>query len=331
MLKKIMLFSFFCIMNISGQDNWQTSPYFDTQFLQSYEKVKDSLIKDGFAEVSFLSLDGYLLKGLYRSHPDATSNVILAAGFFPGRKEGMASFVDLLPKECNILFIDARGHGDSSGPFWRTIMWYGQNEYKDIIGALHFLCEDNDLPNLLLGVCIGAFHCARASIYLETHNLTTAYHVQGLIFDSGFGSIAHLKWVPTTHINQKTLPHLCRSWIYTQDNRESIKERYLYKISSTITSGFTQLSTYIISPFLESADEETNLFNKIHMITIPMLYIHCKNDTYTPFEDVVTLANKSSNSSHWWIDHSEHACHHLKFKQEYRDWLLEFIHKTIHT
>lgn len=332
--KRILFLIAWAIITIQSThtaDDWQTSAYFDTRFLAQYEKVKISLIKDGFQETTLESIDGYTLKGLYRKKEGARFNVILCAGFYPGRKEGMASFVELLPEDCNILFIDARGHGESAGPFWSTIPWYGQSEYKDIIGALDFMCNDNHLPNMLLGVCIGAFHCAHAALFIEQQQATRAYNLCGIVFDSGFGSIADLMWVPTTHITEKTLPSLFVQLLYTQDNKKAVKERLLYRAAAGITGLCTQSLTYLVSPALQAYDSKTNLFDKIHTISCPILYIHSKNDDYTPFQDVQSLAQKSQHPTCWWIDCSEHACHHLKHKVSYKEYLLEFINNSLHT
>ncbi len=331
MIKYFPLFLLLFSDNIVANNDWQASQYFNTQFLMQYDKVKETLVADDFREVTFTSLDGISIKGLYRKKANARINVVLSAGFYPGRKEGMASFIKLLPDDTNILFLDARGHGESSGPFWRTILWYGHHEFKDIIGALDFLCADNDKPNILLGVCIGAFHCTHAALFLEKQEIISAYNLKALIFDSGFGSIADLMWVPSTHIKEKTLPNICISWLYSQDTKTTVKDRLLYKMSASLTSGCIQALTSIASPFLHVHDEKMNLFDKIHRLTIPIFYIHSKNDDYTPFADVEHLAETTQNKTCWWIERSEHASHHLKFKEEYKARLLEFIDNSVHT
>jgi len=317
--------------NTATTDDWQKSAYFDTHFLAQPAQVKQLLINDGFSEVTFDSLDGYQIKGLFRVKEHARTNILLAAGFYPGYKEGMATFAKLLPDDCNILFIDARGHGESSGPFWSNILWYGNNEYKDIVGALSFLCAQNKLPNLLLGVCIGAFHCTHAALFLEQHKSAELYNLQGVVFDSGFGSITDLKWVPGTHFNDKTLPHIFTSLLYTQDNKKMVKQRWLYKATALVASLCASAATYAVSPFLYMYNHQTNLFDKIHKLHIPLLYIHCENDSYAPIGDVKRLANSSHNSSCWWIEQSQHACNHLKHKVVYKDHLLEFINNCVHT
>jgi len=109
-------------------------------------------------------------------------------------------------------------------------LWYGHHEFKDIIGALDFLCVDNDKPNVLLGVCIGAFHCTHAALFLEKQEIISAYNLKALIFDSGFGSIADLMWVPSTHIKEKILPNICISWLYSQDTKATVRAGRLHDL-----------------------------------------------------------------------------------------------------
>jgi len=117
MIKYFPLFLLLFSGNIFANNDWQTSQYFNTQFLMKYDKVKETLIADDFREVTFTSPDGISIKGLYRKKANARMNVVLSAGFYPGRKEGMASFIKLLPDDTNILFLDARGMEKALAPF----------------------------------------------------------------------------------------------------------------------------------------------------------------------------------------------------------------------
>ena len=81
--------------------------YFDTNFLKQYNQVADKLVKDeNFRRITFKTGDGYILEGLYRQVPHARCTIIVCAGFYPGRQEGMASIVPLLPEDYNILFFN---------------------------------------------------------------------------------------------------------------------------------------------------------------------------------------------------------------------------------
>src|SRR5690606_23167770 len=83
--------------------------YYKTSFLKQYGRVRTELKSQGFREIYFKTPDGLRLNGLFLSRPNATCNVIVCAGWLPGKKEKMATFFALLPDYCNILFFDARG------------------------------------------------------------------------------------------------------------------------------------------------------------------------------------------------------------------------------
>ena len=104
------------VLNHIKTNSVESELFFGTQFLTKYDLVAQTLIEtENFSEVYFYSLDGIKLHGLLRKKPDAPYSIIFCAGFYPGRKEGLATFIKLVPENINILFFDARGHGSSEG------------------------------------------------------------------------------------------------------------------------------------------------------------------------------------------------------------------------
>lgn len=304
-----------------------SSMYFNTQFLMNYNLVAQTLIEqEGFIEVNFLTSDKVTINGLWRFKPSASYTIIFCAGFYPGRKEGLATFVKMVPDNCNILFFDARGHGKSTGKFFSNIANYGIHEYKDIIAAIQFVHDHSNTPLILHGVCAGAFHAARALAVLETTGLEK-YHIKGFVFDSGITSIVKVAHVPQHYFKEKTIPHLISSF-YTHDTKQEIKERTLYKMSSSIICSFMSGLTYLIKPFLNKHDAKTNVCNSITSISCPIFFIHSQDDAYASFEEVKMLSEKTKSTYCWWIEQSEHALHHLKHKQEYAKRLNEFINAS---
>ena len=127
---------------------WEDSCYFDTNFLTDYNAVEQKLInKEGFREVCFSTQDNIKICGLLLERPHAKYNMIFCGGFYPGRKETLSTFFHMVPNNCNILFIDARGHGKSEGGFLTNIHQYGQHEYLDIVAAISFIDKNHYLPN----------------------------------------------------------------------------------------------------------------------------------------------------------------------------------------
>jgi pimeloyl-ACP methyl ester carboxylesterase len=315
------------VKSVSDKHYQDDSLYFNTQFLMNYNLVAKTLIQaENFQEISFITSDSITINGLYREITDAKYTILFCAGFYPGRKEGLATFIKIVPENCNILFFDARGHGKSTGRFFTNIYNYGCDEYKDIIAAIQFVSEKSKKTIIVHGICAGAFHALRALSMLGSEQ--EKYQIKGFIFDSGITSIAKVTHVPEQYLCDKTIPNLFLS-LYPQDTKKEVKQRYLCKISSFfITTGMAAL-TYLLKPFIKLHDAKINLAHDTHSISCPIFFIHSKNDKYASFEDVLNLANAVKNANYWWIEESEHALHHLKHAVEYKEKLNHFIKAAV--
>lgn len=299
-------------------------------FLKNHITVRNFLKKAGFEEITFKTSDKLTLSGLFLSRTDATCNVIICAGWLPGRKEGMATFYDLLPKNCNILLFDARGHGESEGPLFWNLWRYGVAEYKDIVGAITYINRQNTLPIIIGGICSGAFNAAHAIIHLEKKNLITHFRIKGLIFDSGWGSI--LKIVTTAPIAgvKKRIASLL-GFLYGTKKRNIVDSK-IYQLSSRIADHICALSAYLSARLLAAQyDHITNLSDKVHQLTSPVLFIHSHDDTYADFDDALQLADLTPNKQCWWLEQSYHAKHHILYKNLYKEKLAAFISTAVAT
>ena len=305
---------------------YSADPYFNTKFLSDYNTVTKTLIKhEGFEEVTFTTPDGIELNGLMRKKSNALYNIIFCAGFYPGRKEGLASFIKIVPENTNLLFFDARGHGKSHGKFLSTIYRYGIDEHKDVLGALACIKQHNNQPIIVHGICAGALHAAHA---LSTP-AAQDYNIKGLVFDSGLDSPLNATSIPTKHFSEKIIPRFCLQ-MYSKDTMSSVKERYLCKITSSITRFFFNIIIATLKPILERKRDIVNISNKMEKIKCPVLYIHSDDDNYSPIDTVKSLYEKTTHKENWWIhDKSEHALHHLKHTTQYKTVLNKFLSERI--
>ncbi len=296
--------------------------FFNTQFLGQYEQVANTLISQkGFQEVYFLSSDNVCLNGLWRQSTDSPYTIIFCAGFYPGRKEGLASFVEIAPPDCNILFFDARGHGKSNGRFFSNIHNYGIDEYKDIIGAVEFVKKETNGPIFIHGICAGAFNAAHALAQISAQE----YRVKGLIFDSGIISIPEACHVPEKYFCQKIIPTMLMNF-FPKDTKETIKERFLYKVLAFTTGTLMNLATILIKPLLQSNESQTKLTaDHLNKIQCPIFFIHSNDDSYCPLQNIQDLTEKVPCKTCWWINQSEHALNHIKHKNEYQKQLNMFL------
>lgn len=322
-MKRIILFLYVLICSacsINGTD-WRNSPFFDTKFLSKYDAVAQYLMEqEGCVEGFFRTEDNVLINYLWLKRPHARYTMIYCSGFFPGRKEGLATFHALMPEDCNLLFFDARGHGKSGGRFLSRIWGYGAQEYKDVIGAIHFAAKQQRCPIFLYGVCAGAFHATHALLQLQKRGmLHHALQIKGLIFDSGWSSIADVSRTAFVSEIDGVLRKRCSpsGWTYT----------VLSPVAAALVRG---AHSCFVRPVLYWRRKEMSLADKIEQIDIPILYVHAQNDQYATIEPVKALAERTQQAKTWWIaEPSKHACHHLKCKEQYRERLLSFIEDVL--
>ncbi len=326
----ILFFSILMITNIISHANLdETSDYFNTSFLINYDQVTDKLIKDGFNEINFESHDGILLNGLFLDRPAATCNVILACGFYPGRKEGLAAFYHLLPKNCNILMFDARGHGKSKGLFLSKLPFYGLHEYNDIIGCATFLKKYNNKPTIILGMCAGAYHTVRAINQLQRNDKIKELNLIGLILDSSIISLAEAVRVPKDYFKHAILPGFLRKSFFPKENRRTIKQTFLYKACWLCSAPMLTAMEYFLWPCAILRNEAIDIRPICAQIEIPMFFIHAQNDAFVPFD--LAKSCQDYATKYWWPAKSEHACIYLKHKHLYRDHLHDFVKLVLTT
>lgn len=314
----LLLFSTYCTENLER--------LYSTSFLKNYKEVHKVLKGYGFTDITFKTSDKLTLHGLFLSRPNATCNVIICAGFFPGKKEGMATFYDLLPDYCNILLFDARGRGSSEGSLVYNVWRYGINEYKDIVEAISWVNKQNTLPIIIGGTCSGVFNAAHALIHLTKNNLLEKSRVKGLFFDSGWGSVLTMSQsLVIANIKKYIIKTL--ALIYGKKN---IDQRILYKLSfSLICQCFKAIHFISARPLVKPYEHQTNLFDKIHHIPLPIFFIHSYEDVHADITNAITLSQLVPNSCCWWIKQSFHAKHYLIYKKAYKEKLTAFIESIV--
>ena len=208
-----------------NENEWNNSCYFNSGFLRDSELVKKTLCDEGFEQVNFPASDGIALSGLLRQPQNSPFCTIVCSGFYPGKKEGLATLVKMLPLKSTLLFFDARGHGESQGKFLSHLANYGRTEFKDIIGAIEFMHQKNSQPIIIFGLCAGAYHATRALIDLESRNLLAEYKIKALVFDSGFASLSNACSIPDKHFKDKVIPGALMN-IYKKDTREQVEKTH---------------------------------------------------------------------------------------------------------
>lgn len=311
------------------EPEWARSPYFDTQFLDNHDAVQRQLLNDGFERVTFNAEDGTRLAGLFLEREGATQTIIYVAGFFPGRKEGMSTFLKIAPENCNILFFDTRGHGESGGTFWSNIRDYGK-EKLDILAAMRFVRERTHTNIILHGVCAGAYNAAHAALLAQQRGLTQQLGLRGIVFDSGFGTTESGVTALRSHIMEKMITPCFRWCSFGLLSKEIISQLITYNIIRQFVASLVTIAHWFMQASMTTQPQQASLFGQINRLECPIFYIHSHDDTYAPINGVRRLAQESRNSNTWWINEpSKHACHHLKHKINYKNRITDFYHSVM--
>jgi len=301
--------------------------YFDTSFLSQYNIVQQELINDfGTQKVNFYAADETRISGLFIKRPEANYTLISCPGFFPGRKEGMATLIKLIPLDCNLLLYDARSQGESRGSLISSLHRYGLHEYLDVIAAIEFVHHTTQKPIIIHGLCAGAFHATRALHELRQNDLLDHFRVVGLIFDSGLNSIPEALAIPGFHIKDKLIPSLLAG-LY--QSKEAVKQSFCYQLLCTLITPPIAILTASIGYHLKKNHNSFTLMSIFEQVPCPIFFIHAENDRYTPISEIKKSAHVANNGEHtinvWWIEQSTHACHHLIHKKDYKNKISEFL------
>lgn len=290
----------------------------DTSVLKDAVKTQAILTSQGFKKVYFQTSDNYNICGLFLDQSKKykvpiKGTLVFAAGFYPGTKEGMATFYAMFADQpYNFLFFDARCHNESSGKLtsYNYIKQYGQHEYQDIIAATEFVNQHNQANNLcknivVYGTCSGAFHCAKAVCEMKAKHHPLAQNIKGIIFDSGWTN----------------LPDIVEPVIESEVSR-TLKNSYFSKLNKPLNSSIKKLYQWSLK---KKYNKIPNINKPLSELKIPILFIHSKHDTYAPIKPVQELVGTIQQPTIWWDDVPAHATSHLKKQQEYTKKMNDFL------
>lgn len=131
-------------------------------------------------KVTIQSRDGFHIAGHYLEHPRAERVVIMFHGWRGGwDKDNAALAHGLYEKNCSVLLVEQRAHGESGGEY----IGFGVRERYDCLQWIRYIREKcKDMPIYLSGVSMGA------STVLMTAGGELPPQVKGIIADCGFTS-----------------------------------------------------------------------------------------------------------------------------------------------
>lgn len=253
-----------------GEKHYVSSPAIDDE-REQIEREKDIQFLEQIQpeQLSITSHDGLKLAGYAFEQPTETNEWIVAVHGYTGSVRQMTRWNrQLYELGYNIWAPDLRGHGNSEGSYY-GMGWLDQQDLHDWLQLL--LKREPDARITLYGVSMGASAVLNIAADVPPQ-------VQAVIADSGFTSV------------------------------HSIFETQLHNVlhlpSFPIMNAANTISKWRIGlDFNKSSTVE-----RVKKIELPVFYIHGRDDTFVPVENVHELAASTKMPHELWIvDEANHG------------------------
>ncbi len=218
---------------------------------EEFEKIRDkaktlieNLNSSKFEEITITSRDGIKLYARYFHNFDNAPLEIIFHGYrSKSSVDGCGGFKMATDSGHNVLIVDQRAHGKSSG----SVITFGIKERYDCLDWVNYCINrfGEDVKILLIGLSMGATTVLMASELIDSKN------VVGIIADCGFSSAKN---------------------IITKISGDM-------KLPSKIVYGMAFASAKILGRF---DLEETDAVKAVKNSKVPVLLIHGESDTFVP-------------------------------------------------
>jgi len=290
----------------TSQQQYAYNDFFNTKNISHQETAKAMLKQEKVYKCNAVETqDNAHLEVFARILDNPCYNVILPAGFSPGKLYGMTPFCKILDDNSNLFFFHARDRGNSRSPESCYNVWqYGRNHWQDVVAMLTYAHDQApQKPTYILGVCSGAFHVLHAA-YKLGDDLTTKYNVKGIIADSSMTSIHEMA--------RTAIPgELTRSL----DKRGYTWRAMLYRL------GLHILRHMIYVPFTQRLEQDTRITpSLVQNVPVPICFIHGTQDPYSDISNIRSL-KRDCDQLHEFSSRpktSIHAVINLKYPQAYK-------------
>lgn len=317
--------------------------FFKTENLRDENKARTELVTKHNAKLfTCKTQDNLTIHGTFiprkknADHANRTpSTVIVASGFFPGRQWGMATLTALIP-DYNIVLFDARGKGDSEGPFWRKVKRYGKREYQDVIAVMNYVKTEHPQEQLLMyGLCAGAFHTIRALEILQAENKLEPYNVRAIVLDSAFTACPQVIAAGDYHLREKVFTPFIQHWFFPHiKNKKVVQQTILCKaFLQCVGNPLVKLLTSYAKEGINEHNEKTRIDTNIKTLQkIPILGLHAADDKYVECQHVKDLLanHENPNDELCILRDSSHADNLLKHPELCAIRINNFFEKIDH-
>jgi fermentation-respiration switch protein FrsA (DUF1100 family) len=228
-------------------------------------------------EVSFLSLKGHPLKGVFFKGEAAEKGTIIFCHEFGADKSFCAPYNSFLLKNgYNVFSFDFRSHGQSLGQDgYIPRPWTTQNEIDDLLGAVRYI-EKNGGKN-----SIGVLGISRGAATAIT-SIRFAPGIKAIVSDSAFSTL-------------ETMIGYMQKWVAIFSSLRFVNKRMNYRsysIMAKMSIKMAELKYRLRFPSLTKALEKHS---------IPILFIHGKQDSFIGYKHAEFLYEKSPGPKAIWL------------------------------
>jgi alpha-beta hydrolase superfamily lysophospholipase len=240
--------------------------------------------------LEFNSPDGTRLAGLFIPASGRKATVVIVHGL-GDCKESYAEHAEFLARNGYSVFLfDLRAHGRSGGKHCTM----GYQESKDILAAIHFLCENgwNEGNVYLWGVSLGATACLLAA--------ADDGRVKGVIAESPFLSL------------EKTVAHHARLFFRLPKFPMVHLMLFLTRLRTGVKASEIDIESAL--PRLQQ---------------VPVLFVGGMADRRMPPETITKLCDeKPGKKSLWLVPGARHGEPYSLAREQYEEEVLRFLSKT---
>lgn len=251
-------------------------------------------------------------KGILIRKPKSRAVILICHGFMCDKDD--VRFLRTLFKDYTTLSFDFRAHGECIAGQYCTL---GSREMYDVIGAVDFIKSQpglKDLPLIVYGFSMGAVSSIMAQA--EMGNLFDA-----AIWDCPFDS--------TDKIIERSIERLkinVSGYEFNLPGRSILKKyaynAYVQEILKAALKTVAKMDATAINTSIEPVDT----VNAAKNISIPTLFITCKNDTKAPVEAVSAVYENVTGYKRLWLTHGRyHFDSYFYNPEKYRYRVKTFI------
>lgn len=259
--------------------------------------------------------------GVLTIQPKARATILVVHGFTSNKHEiSLSRFVF---KDYNVMTFDLRAHGDHAQG---QCCSFGRDEMLDVIGAVEYLKnrpdkELQDLPLIAYGISMGAV----ATILAAAHDPSL---FDAAVFDCPFDSTDNV----LNRVFERLKFSIC-GYEFGMPGR-TILEKCAYNASMQAIVKTAIQSAMKMEMGIAFCIKSSSPMDAIKKVSIPTLFITCKNDLKVPVSAVKSVYAGARGFKRLWITDGRFHCDSLfynpeKYEHTVRAFITDFLNNKL--